>query len=149
MTQNAVLFTIEEAAELADIKPALLKHWLETGKFKSSSWTRSEGMGGPIVSHYFNEADITALVQFAKVQHKQKPTKEDPFVDDGKQQEFTVAQIASMWHLSTDKVQRDFENEPDVQVLGNRNPRGKRKRLKLIIPRHVMERVKKRRSNPV
>ena len=31
MTKNAVLYTIEEAAELADVKPSLLKLWLETG----------------------------------------------------------------------------------------------------------------------
>jgi predicted DNA binding CopG/RHH family protein len=52
-----------------------------------------------------------------------------------------------MWQLSTDTVQRIFQDEPGVVALGNKNPRGKRKRITLRIPRAVMERVKKTRSN--
>lgn len=74
-------------------------------------------------------------------------TEGAPFVDDGTQQTFTVAQVASLWQLSTDTIRRIFEDEPGVLVQGNRNPRGKRKRITLRIPRHVMERVRKRRSN--
>ena len=73
---------------------------------------------------------------------------QEPFVDDGKQENFTVAEIASLWKLSTDTIQRLFEDEPGVVVLGDKNPRGKRKRITLRIPRQVMERVKKTRSNP-
>jgi predicted DNA binding CopG/RHH family protein len=68
-------------------------------------------------------------------------------VDDGTLDKFTVAQIASMWQLSTDTIQRWFEDEPGVIASGEKNPRGKRKRVTLRIPRAVMERVKKRRSN--
>ncbi len=71
----------------------------------------------------------------------------EPFVDDGKQSDFTVAQIASIWQLSTDTIQRLVQDEPGVITLGNKNPRGKRKRVMLRIPREVMERVKRRRSN--
>ncbi len=71
----------------------------------------------------------------------------EPFVDDGKQSDFTVAQIASIWQLSTDTIQRLVQDEPGVITLGNKNPRGKRKRVTLRIPREVMERVKRRRSN--
>ena len=78
---------------------------------------------------------------------KRKASKEEPFVDDGTQETFTVAQIASLWQYSTDTVQRLFANEPDVQVIGSKNPRGKRSRTTLRIPRAVMNRVKKRISN--
>lgn len=74
--------------------------------------------------------------------------KDTSFTDDGKQETFTVAQIASLWQLSTDTIQRIFEEEPGVLVQGSKNPRGKRKRVTLRIPREVMTRVKKRRSNP-
>ena len=37
---------------------------------------------------------------------KRKATKSEPFVDDGKQEIFTVAQIASLWQYSTDTIQR-------------------------------------------
>jgi len=78
---------------------------------------------------------------------KRKVAKADLFVDDGLQETFTVAQIASLWQLSTDTIKRMFENEPGVQALGNKNPRGKRKRITLRIPRAVMDRVKKKLSN--
>jgi hypothetical protein len=78
---------------------------------------------------------------------KLKP-KGDSFVDDGKQENFTVAQVASLWELSRDTIQRMFEDEPGVITLGSKNPRGKRKRVTIRIPRAVMNRVKKRRSNP-
>jgi hypothetical protein len=146
---NTVLFTVEEAAELADIKPSLLKLWLETNNFKPSSLAKvtNMGMGGPIITYYFSESDIASLIQFAKNQEKQKPMKEVRFVDDGTLDTFTVSQIASLWQLSRDTIQRLFQDEPGVQTLGERNPRGKRPRVTLRIPRAVMERVKKRRSN--
>lgn len=76
-----------------------------------------------------------------------KSSKGDPFVDDHKQEFFTVAQIASMWNLSDDTVRRLFEDEEGVITLGNKNPRNKHRRITLRIPRKVMERVKKVRSN--
>jgi hypothetical protein len=59
-----------------------------------------------------------------------------------------VSQVASLWRLSRDTIQRLFQDEAGVVVLGDSNPRGKRRRITLRIPRAVMERVKKRRSNP-
>jgi hypothetical protein len=141
----SVLFNLQEAAELADVKPAQLRLWLETGKFKTNNFSRSKVWG--TTTHYFTEADIPRLMAFAASQGKRKPSKSDPFVDDGKQANFTVAQIASMWQLSRDTIQRLFEEEPGVVTLGERNPRGKRRRVTLRIPRAVMERVKRRRSN--
>jgi hypothetical protein len=78
---------------------------------------------------------------------KRKSPQNEPFVDDGVQETFTVAEIASLWKLSRDTIQRMFEDEPGVISLGEKNPRGKRKRVTLRIPRAVMNRVKKRRSN--
>jgi hypothetical protein len=78
---------------------------------------------------------------------KRKATKSEPFVDDGKQETFTVAQIASLWQYSTDTIQRMFADEPGVEVKGAKNPRGKRTRKTLRIPRAVMNRVKKKIAN--
>jgi len=54
---------------------------------------------------------------------------------------YAVAEIAEMWNLSTDKVRELFENEPGVIVLGERNPRHKRRYITLRIPHSVVERV--------
>ena len=102
---------------------------------KDLRWVRPEYAFGS------NEAETTPRGK------KRKPAKDETFVDDGKQETFTVAQIASLWQLSTDTIQRWFEDEPGVVTSGNKNPRGKRKRITLRIPRAVMERVKKRQSN--
>jgi hypothetical protein len=145
-----VTFSAEEAAELADIKPALLRLWLETGKFKTDNFAISHPNAPKILqttTYFFTEADIPRLIEFAASQGKRKPTKTDPFVDDGTRENFTVSEIATMWRLSPDTVQRLFQDEPDVITLGNKNPRAKQKRVTLRIPRAVMERVKKRRSN--
>jgi hypothetical protein len=142
------ILTPEEAADLADVKPAQLKIWLGTGVFKPKTQVTSMGILGDDIVYYFDEQDVERLVQFAAGQRKQKPVKGVQFVDDGTLSQFTVAQIASMWQLSTDTIQRMFEEEPGVIPLGNKNPRGKRKRITLRIPREVMERVKKRKANP-
>jgi hypothetical protein len=59
---------------------------------------------------------------------------------------YAVAEIAGMWNLSTDKVRELFENEPGVIVLGERNPRHKRRYITLRIPHSVVERVHARLS---
>ena len=97
-------------------------------------------------TYLFNEADMVRLKTLTFVPRQK--TRGGSFVDDGTQTDFTVAQIASMWQLSADTIQRLFQNEPGVVTLGNKNPRGKRKRVTLRIPRDVMVRVKKRRANP-
>lgn len=51
-------------------------------------------------------------------------SRRETFRDDGRS-EFTVAQIAAMWQLSTDPIQRLFQNESGFITLGNKNPRGK------------------------
>lgn len=54
---------------------------------------------------------------------------------------YTVAEIATLWKLSTDVVRKLFRNEPGVLAIGVRNPRGKRAYLTLRIPQSVVERV--------
>jgi len=93
------------------------------------------------------DSDVIGNALATKAPAAPAQEKETPFVDDGKQEMFTVAQIASLWQLSTDTIQRMFEDEAGVQILGNKNPRGKRKRVTLRIPREVMQRVKRRMAN--
>jgi hypothetical protein len=59
---------------------------------------------------------------------------------------YAVAEIASMWNLSTDKVRDLFEEEPGVLLIGRRNPR-KRRYVTLRIPESVVERVHSRLSS--
>jgi hypothetical protein len=148
------LLTSEQAAELADIKPAQLYLWLTSGKFTTDRFSKSQATGETI--YYFTEDDIKRLSEFvagqvagrtAVVRARRKSDVKDLFIDNRKQENFTVAQIASLWCLSASTIQRLFENEPGVVTLGDKSPRGKRRRITLRIPRSVMERVKKRRSN--
>lgn len=58
---------------------------------------------------------------------------------------YTVREIAKSWHLSRDTVTRLFQNEPGVLVLGDTNPRRRKRRyLTLRIPQSVLERVHRR-----
>jgi hypothetical protein len=59
---------------------------------------------------------------------------------------YAVAEIASMWNLSTDEVRDLFEEEPGVLLIGRRNPR-KRRYVTLRIPESVVERVHSRLSS--
>ena len=60
---------------------------------------------------------------------------------------FSVAEIAEIWQLSRDAVTRLFQNEPGVLVLGDTNPRRRKRRyLTLRIPQSVLERVHARYS---
>ena len=59
---------------------------------------------------------------------------------------YTVAEIAEAWNLSVDKTREIFEREPGVLVIGDSNPRGKRRYRTLRIPQSVMDRVYMRLS---
>lgn len=54
---------------------------------------------------------------------------------------YAVIEVAETWHLSPDKVRDIFQHEPGVLVLGDRNPRHKRRYLTLRIPHRVLLRV--------
>jgi hypothetical protein len=60
---------------------------------------------------------------------------------------YAVAEVAKIWNLSVDKVRELFENEPGVLVIGERNPRHKRRYVTLRIPQTVLERVHRRLSS--
>jgi len=57
---------------------------------------------------------------------------------------YAVIEVAEMWNLSPDKVRELFEHEPGVLVIGERNPRHKRRYLTLRIPQTVLQRVHNR-----
>jgi hypothetical protein len=59
---------------------------------------------------------------------------------------YTVAEIAALWNLSGDKVRELFEQEAGVLMIGDRNPRGKRRYRTLRIPQTIVDRVYKRLS---
>ncbi len=142
------VLTLQDMAEIVGVPVAQLRLWLEAGKITATSTVKNtQVMMGSKTDYFFEEKDIQPIRAFAK---RAAPKKQEPnqFVDDGEQENFTVAQIASLWQLSTDTIQRMFQDEPGVLPLGDRNPRGKRKRITLRIPRAVMERVKRKRSNP-
>ena len=57
---------------------------------------------------------------------------------------YAVIEVAELWNLSPDKVRDLFEHEPGVLVIGDRNPRHKRRYLTLRIPQTVLQRVHNR-----
>jgi hypothetical protein len=60
---------------------------------------------------------------------------------------YSVAEIASFWNLSDEAVRGIFQNEPDVLVLGDPKPRGRKRRYTTLrIPEFVVERVHRRLS---
>lgn len=59
---------------------------------------------------------------------------------------YAVTEIAEMWNLSADKVRGLFANESCYLVIGERNPRHKRRYITLRIPQMVLERVHSRLS---
>ena len=75
-----------------------------------------------------------------------KPVRK-PQLDCYQEHHYTVAEIAEMWQLSVDAVRKIFCNEPGVLVLGDSNPRRRKRRyLTLRIPQSVVERVHKHYS---
>ncbi len=57
---------------------------------------------------------------------------------------YAVIEVAEMWNLSADKIREIFEHEPGVLVIGDRNPRHKRRYITLRIPQTVLQRVHNR-----
>lgn len=152
-TEINTMLTVGEAADTLGVAIGWVQGWVQS---------KRESKGSVGLKDRLSEEEMHELTELAteqrrkfdsrrKANHppsKRMPAKKDTFVDDGRQETFTVAQIASLWHLSPDTIQRLFQDEPGVVVLGDKNPRGKRRRVTLRVPRAVMDRVKKRRSNP-
>jgi hypothetical protein len=61
---------------------------------------------------------------------------------------YSVKEIGEMWGLSADAVRKLFEGEPDVFVVAEERPRGKRSYRTMRVARSVVERVYRRRCNP-
>lgn len=59
---------------------------------------------------------------------------------------YAVIEVAKMWNLSPDKVREIFQHEPGVLVIGDPNPRYKRRYRTLRIPQSVVNRVHTRLS---
>jgi hypothetical protein len=59
---------------------------------------------------------------------------------------YAVIEVAKMWNLSADKVRDIFEHEPGVLIIGDPNPRYKRRYRTLRIPHSVVTRVHARLS---
>jgi hypothetical protein len=60
---------------------------------------------------------------------------------------YTVAEIATMWNLSSDAARRMFENEQGVLVLGDNHLSSRKRRYTTLrIPASVVERVHRRLS---
>jgi hypothetical protein len=156
-------FNLQQAARMSGITEALLTLWVETERFTPSIELPALPLPDP--SHplhknlsrdyaksfekdfVFTQADISRLRQMVEKASLKLPL-DKVWTDDGKQENFSVAQVASLWELSPDTIRRLFENEPGVLLKGDKNPRGQRRRVMLRIPRSVMERVKHRMANP-
>ena len=110
--------TLQQAADLAGVKVAQIRVRIAMGeltpKALGTSVTTRE------TTYRFSEADVVRLKTLMFVPREKNNDK--AFVDDGKQSDFTVAQIASMWQLSTDTIQRLFQDEPGVVTLGQQEP---------------------------
>lgn len=59
---------------------------------------------------------------------------------------FSPSDLAKLWRLSVDTIRKLFDGEPGVLVIGERNPRQKRRYLTLRIPESVAARVHRRFS---
>lgn len=59
---------------------------------------------------------------------------------------YAVIEVAKMWNLSSDKVRDLFQHEPGVLIIGDSNPRYKRRYRTLRIPQSVVTRVHTRLS---
>ena len=146
---------------MAGITEALLTLWVQTERFVPSRVVPALPLPDPshplykVLSRHaksfekafvFTQADIARLRKMAEEASTKLPL-DRVWTDDGTREFFTVAQVASLLNLSEDTIRRLFENEPGVLAKGDKNPRGKRRRVTLRIPREVMNRVKRKLAN--
>ena len=62
------------------------------------------------------------------------------------EQHFSPAELAQLWALSSETIRGLFRDEPGVIVIGERNPRCKRRYVSLRIPESVAARIHRRLS---
>jgi hypothetical protein len=112
------VLNLKDVADIVGVPAAQLRLWLDAGKVTASTaYTSNQRIIGSETVYLFEESDIAAIRQFAKA-HSTKRNN-DQFVDDGQQETFTVAQVAQLWQLSPDTIQRIFQDEPGVLPLGS------------------------------
>ena len=70
-----------------------------------------------------------------------------PGVNSPVERHYTAHEVATILHLSDDKVRRMFQNEPGVLVIGDQAIKHKRRYRTLRIPEFVLHRVIPRISN--
>ncbi len=59
---------------------------------------------------------------------------------------YTLQEIATLWRISIDSARRIFAREAGVLIIGDSNPRGRRRYVTLRVPTFVLERVHRRLS---
>lgn len=157
-----MMFTIKQAAERVGISEGLLILWISTAKFKPSVElsTRNHNLTGlekkafeTLVGpdgeahgwhrFHFSTEDVERLTSLVEQTSERKSKVESTHV---KGSHYSVKDLAALWGVSQDTIRRQFESEPDVIVLGNKNTRGRR-RLTLRIPEAVAQRVQRRLAN--
>jgi hypothetical protein len=107
-------------------------------------WTRADLVFGPDgVSEISSPKPLIAVSTPEQSKSDSQPAKTRASGGD-----YTVAELAREWHLSTDKIRELFRDEPGVVKLQDKNAYKKRKRpyVTLRIPPAVAERVKRRLS---
>jgi hypothetical protein len=147
------MHSLKEAARRAGISEELLSLWVATKRIKPAVNTPATPLPIPgrpgVVREDFvapafcafddrNIEQIRALAEKPEPKVRRKATSDADFL--------TVAQVAERWGLSSDTITRIFADEPGVIELGNKNPRGRRRRVTLRIPLEVVERVKRKRA---
>lgn len=134
-------YTLPETSELLQVPADKILRLVEAGKVHPMIVNGQD--------YFFSAEDLTVLgTLLGSTRARATAQTTQPAMPSPDAEFYSVAQLAALWRLSPDTIQRLFEDEPDVITLGDRNPRGRRKRVTLRIPRAVAERVQKRRSNP-
>ena len=97
-----------------------------------------------------NGADLESRQRWMR--ERQAPPRPPQF-DQGErkphlERQYTVSEIAAMWHRNAEFVRRIFERRPGVAVVGNRRPSGgKRSYTTLLISASVLEEAYMELSN--
>lgn len=86
-----------------------------------------------------------SLEQKQRWMRERQVPPQPPHCDHGEskphlERQFTVSEIAAMWHRNPEFVRRIFERRPGVVVIGNQRPSGgKRSYTTLLISASVLE----------
>jgi hypothetical protein len=93
-----MLLTLKQAADFAGVPLKRIRACIVAGELSPIPL----GGAGEHRTYYFTQENELRLKLLATTAEKR--LKDEPFVDDGKQTDFTVAQVAALWQLSSDTV---------------------------------------------